>query len=234
MEILPDIPLNVFLIVPIIFILLIYFTNIRYHLKPNTYIDTIAVFASLVVGFIFLYGMQKYDQMDANVPVVERNIISLTQVALKYKPDTICYLQKYIEDFLNFTNDQFPIIQYEFEILPEISDENERFRVREAVTILENINNQRISRTNLIANPIWYVVFVSILILTIIFPLDESFDNEMDSVLVIILLWFPVYVIYYLYNLELSRLKRTMENLLSDLKYIAKKKNIQCKKSKKC
>lgn len=195
---------------------------------PNDYIGSIAVFSSLVVGFIFLYGMQKYDRMDANVPVVERNIIYLCQISLKYKPDTLCYLAHYIVDFLEFNNDEFPIIQYEMEVLPLITDETEQFRSREAVTILELINNERITRSNLIPNAIWYIVLVSITILSIIFPLDSSFCNPMDSSLVLILIWFPIFVIYYLYDSELDVLETTMTNLLDDLKALIKKQGIKC------
>ena len=228
MDPLPAIPLYLFLVIPLVFVFLVYFTNVRYQLHPNNYIGSIAVFASLVVGFIFLYGMQKYDRMDANVPVVERNILFLCQISLKYNPDSLCLLAQYIVNFLDFTNDEFPIIQYEFDVLPLIKDETEQFRVREAVTILELINNERITRTNLITNAIWYVVLVSIVILTIIFPLDQKFCNEMDSTLVIILIWFPIYVIYYLYNLELDRLDDTMKSLLRDLKRLIRKEGVKC------
>ena len=229
MDPLPAIPLYAFLVIPLSFLFLVYFTNIRYRLYPNNYIGSIAVFASLVVGFIFLYGMQKYDIMDANVPVVERNIVYLSELAVRYNPDLLCFLARFVFDFLNFNNDRYSIIEFENALLPLVDDPNEKFRIRESVTILENINNQRITRTNLIANPIWYVVLVGILILTIIFPLDEKFCNAMDSTLVIILIWFPIYVIYYLYNLELDRLERTMTNLLHYLKELIKKENVSCK-----
>lgn len=229
MEILPDLPLYTFLIVPLIFIFLIYFTNIRYALMPNDYIGSIAVFSSLVVGFIFLYGMQKYDQMDANVPVVERNIIFLIGISEKYKPESLCYLAQYLKDFLEFNNDRFPIIRYEQEVLPLITDEAEQFRTREAVTILELINNERITRSNLIPNAIWYVVLLSISILSIIFPLDKTFCNPMDSTLVLILIWFPIFVIYYLYNLELARLRTTITNLLDRLERLIKRNGVHCK-----
>ena len=111
MEIQPDIPEvipELFIITPLIFIFIIIFTNYRYNLKPNNYIGHSTIFASLVIGFIFLYGMQKYDKMDANVPVVQRNIIFLQNVALQYNPSSICLLIQYVVNFLNFTNDEFP------------------------------------------------------------------------------------------------------------------------------
>jgi hypothetical protein len=228
---LPSLPVETFLIVPLAFIFIVLFTNVRYQLRPLRHISSISIFASLVIGFIFLYGMQKFDKMDANVPVVQRNIIFLSEIAQKYDPSLICILIQYVVDFLNFRNDTFPIIRFEEKLVPLLSTQEEIFRVREAVTILEMISNERITGTNLIAEPIWYLVFVSVFILTVIFPLDTSFEKPMDSVLAIILLWFPLFIIYFLYNSELDRLQRTMKCLIEDLQRINKKNGVKCEKT---
>lgn len=228
---LPSLPVETFLIVPLAFIFLILFTNVRYQLRPMRHIGNISTFAGLSIGFVFLYALQKFDKMDGNVPVVERNIIYLTELAQKYDPSLICYLLQYSVDFLNFTNDTFPIIIFEKKLIPLLSSQEEIFRVREAVTILEMISNERITGTNLIAEPIWYLVFTSVFILTIIFPLDTSFNNPMDSILAIILLWFPLFIIYFLYNSEIDRLNRTMETLIENLQKINKKNKVKCDKT---
>jgi hypothetical protein len=228
---LPSLPVETFLIVPLAFIFIILFTPIRYQLRPIRHIGSISIFASLVIGFIFLYGMQKFDKMDGNVPVVQRNIIFLSEFAQKYDPSLICFLIQYVVDFLNFTNDTFPIIEFEERLIPLLTTNEEIFRVREAVTILELISNERITGTNLIAEPIWYLVFISVFILTVIFPLDVSFTEPMDSILAIILLWLPLYIIYYLYNSEIDRLDRTMNGLIVDLQKLNKKNGVKCRKN---
>ena len=227
---LPEIPLVLFPLTAIIFILIAAFTNIRYELRPTNYIGHSAIFASLVVGFIFLYSMQKFDRMDANVPVVERNIIFLTEIALKYDPSTICFLIEYLDNFLNFENDKFPILRFENAITPTVDDETVQFRVREAVTILELISHERITRTNLIREEIWYTVYIIAFLLTVIFPLDSNFAKPLDSIIVIVLIWFPIITVYYLYQSELTRLQETIENTKDELIYITKKKGINCKK----
>jgi len=226
---LPDIPIELFALTPIVFILIAAFTNIRYELRPRNYIGHSTIFASLVIGFIFLYSMQKYDIMDANVPVVERNIIFLTEISLTYDPDTLCFLIEYLDDFLNFRNNEFPILRYENAIAPSIDDETVQFRVREAVTILENILYQRITRTNLIRNEIWYTVYLIAFLLTIIFPLDSNFAKPLDSIIVIILIWFPIITVYYLYQAELERLDETIRSTEEELICITKEKGINCK-----
>ena len=226
---LPDIPIELFALTPIIFILIAAFTNIRYELRPRNYIGHSAIFASLVVGFIFLYSMQKFDRMDANVPVVERNIIFLTEIALTYDPDTLCFLIEYLDNFLDFRNDKFPILRFENAIIPTINDETVQFRVREAVTILEGISHERITRTNLIRNEIWYTVYIIAFLLTIIFPLDSNFGKPLDSIIVIVLIWFPIITVYYLYQAELRRLQETIEGAQEELICITKEKGINCK-----
>jgi len=228
---LPVMPVATFIILPLFFIFLILFTNIRYQMIPSEYISHVAVFASLVVGFIFLYSMQKFDQMNANVPVVERNIIGLSRLADKYNPSLNCYLIEYILNFLTFTNDKFPITTFEMKIVPLISNQEEIFRLKESVTTLEEIENQRISRVNLIPEPIWYVVLVSVIILTIIFCLDTTLERKTDAILSIILIWFPIFVIYFMYNFELNALEETMDNLLKYLHKKNKKHDIKCNPS---
>jgi len=203
-------------------------SNFRYGLKPNNYIGHSTIFASLVIGFIFLYGMQKYDKMDGNVPVVERNIIYLQMMALKYDPSLICLLIQYVVNFLEFTNNEFPIFEFERKILPLIKNEEEYFRVREAVTILELISHQRVTGENLITTPIWVLVYIIALLLTLIFPMDVEFENKTDSVIVIGLIWFPIATIYFLYRSELDKLQLTMENLIKELDRTAKRKGIKC------
>ena len=52
----------------------------------------------------------------------------------------------------------------------------------------------------------------------------------MDSILVIILIWFPIYIIYYLYLNEIDVLTNTAENLINELKFTLKKEGIKCSK----
>jgi len=229
----PEIIPELFIIVPLLFILMAFFTNIRYDLRPNDYIGHSTVFASLVIGFIFLYGMQKYDKMDANVPVVERNIIFLQEIAVKYDPSLTCLLIQYLVNFLNFTNDEFPILTFEKEVLPLIDNEEATFRVRESVSLLETISYERITKANLISPVIWILVFIISLLLTVIFPMDSEFEKPIDSLIVIILIWLPIAVIYYLYRSELNTLDNTMRNLIQKLNYSAKSQGVKCKFTEK-
>ena len=229
---LPEIPLEIFILTPIIFILFAVFTNIRYELRPTNYIGHSTIFGSLIIGFIFLYAMQKYDKIDANVPVVARNIIFLEEMALKYDPSLICYLIEYSENFLSFTREEFPILKFERKIIPLVDDPTVAARITESVTILELISHERITKTNLIVNPIWYTVFIMLFLLTVIFPMDSNFGKPLDSIIVIILIWLPIVVIYYLYQSELYNIENTMEDLIDELEWVIKKKGIKCKKGK--
>ena len=226
---LPDLPVYLFVVVPLIFIFISVFTNIRYEFTPMHYIGHSTIFASLVVGFIFLYAMQKYDAMDANVPVVVRNIVFLSDFALEYNPSLICYLVQYLEDFLTFTNNKFPILVFEEAILESLGDDEDTiFRVREAVTQLEIISHEKITGTNLIAPAIWYLVFIVSLLLTIIFPMDTNFRRAADSIIAILLIWLPIFAIYYLYTEELKRLEKEICEILDVLKEILNEEGVTC------
>jgi len=225
---LPQLPRELFILTPLLFIAFVVLSNFRYGLSPNNYIGHSTTFASLVIGFIFLYGMQKYDKMDGNVPVVERNIVYLQEMALKYDPSLLCLLIQYVVNFLDFTNDEFPILEFEKKILPLISNEEEYYRVRESVTILELISHQRISGENLIADPIWFLIYIVALLLTLIFPMDKEFKSKTDSIIVIVLIWFPIITIYFLYMSELDKLQNTMDKLIKELSINADRKGIQC------
>lgn len=225
---LPQIPLPVIIALPFLFIFLILFTDIRYEFRPNKYIRHGTTIAALSIGFVFLYALQKYDKMDANFPVVVRNIIYLADLALVYDPTLICYLIEYLNNFLTFDNIGYPIVIFEKKLLRQISDENIVFRVRESVSILEDISNQRVSGENLIAAPIWWVVFIAATILTILFPMDTNFESEIDAILIIIIIWAPVVMIYWLYMSILNDLEVAIGNLRDDLIKVSKRKKINC------
>ena len=226
--VLPQIPLPVIIALPFLFIFLILFTDIRYEFRPNEYIRHGTTIAALSIGFVFLYALQKYDKMDANFPVVVRNVIYLTDLALIYDPTLICYLIDYLNDFLTFDNTGYPIVIFEKKLLSQVTDQNIVFRVRESVSILEDISNQRVSGENLIAAPIWWVVFIAATILTILFPMDTNFEEEIDAILVIILIWAPIVMIYWLYTAILNDLDMAIGNLRDDLVKISKKKKTNC------
>lgn len=215
--VLPQIPFLGVVIFPIICIYLIIFTDIRYNFKPELHISDGTTFASLVVGFILLYAMQKFDTIDLNVPTVSRAILYLKKVALKYNPKLICYLIKYCKGFLCLEIDNYALHCFEREILPLIPSEAEKARVVTTVTTLETIYNQRISLTNTIAEPIWYLVFISGIILTIIFPMDYTL-RKIDAILVLLLIWLPITFIYSLYLSELDALESIIEDTIVSLK----------------
>jgi hypothetical protein len=224
---LPQVPLPIVVLIPFVFIYIVLFTNIRYALRPDDYISDSTVFASLVIGFIFLYAMQKYDIMDANVTTVARNLNYLKYIAEKYDPSLICYLIRYGEGFLDFEENNYSIIRFEERILPLIEDESIRYRVRESISLLETIYHERISKTNLIVEQLWYLIFITAILLTIIFPLDTSFVKPADSVIVIILIWLPIVTIYYLYISELNSLVNIMNKTIYGLERAYSKKNLQ-------
>jgi len=212
----PQIPLWGVIIFPIVCIYLIIFTDIRYNFKPELHISNGTTFASLVVGFILLYAMQKFDNIDLNVPTVSRALLYLKKVALKYNPKLICYLIDYTKGFLCLESSIYPLHCFEREILPLISSEAEKARVVTTITTLETIYNQRISLTNTIAEPIWYLVFITGVILTIMFPMDHTL-RRIDSILVLLLIWLPIVFIYALYLSELDALQIIIKDTIVEL-----------------
>ena len=227
---LPQLPLPVVFALPLIFLFLIVFTNLRYEFKPHKFVAHGTLVASLAISFVFLYALQKYDKMDANFPVVVRNIVFLADLALIHDPSLICFLIQYLDDFLNFNNAGFPIVIFEKELLSNIDNENEIFRIREAVSTLEDLSYQRISGENLIPSAVWYVVFVAATLLSIIFPMDTNIEQELDAVFSIILIWGPILTVYYLYLDALEVLDDSITELKTDLEILMKKKGIKCSK----
>ena len=213
-----QIPLWVFIVLPIFFILVVVFTDVRYGLRPNNYIGHSTTIASLVIGFIFLYGMQKFDTMDLNVPYITRNLIYLKSVAEKYDPSLVKYLISYAEGFLSFDATNFSIYKFEDQLLDKIDDADLKVSVHDSVRTLEGIYNDRVSGTNLIAEPIWYLVVIICILLTLVFPLDSCFKQDTDSVIVIILIWLPVVTIYSLYLSELQALEDSVTSVIKVLK----------------
>lgn len=215
---LPTLPLWVFIVIPVFFILIVLFTDIRYSLRPDNYIGHGTTIASLVIGFIFLYAMQKYDNMDLNVPIVTRNLAYLKGVAEKYDPSLIKYLVCYAKGFLDFNPNDFSIYKFEAKLLPQIQDPNIVKSVHDSVRILQDAYNQRVSGTNLIAQPIWYLVFIIALLLTLIFPMDISFHKRADSIIMILLIWLPITTIYALYLTELNSLDNNIKEIIRFLR----------------
>jgi hypothetical protein len=213
-----EIPLWVFIILPIFFIAVVLFTDIKYTLRPKNYIGHSTVIASLVIGFIFLYTMQKFDLMDLNVPIVTRNLVYLKSVAEKYDPSLVKYLVSYSEGFLDFDMGNYSMYIFEQKLLDKITDKNLKVSVIESCKILKDVYDQRISGTNLIAQPIWYLVIIVCILLTLIFPLDDCFQQKADSVIVILLIWLPVVTMYALYLSEVNSLINSIKAVILVLK----------------
>jgi hypothetical protein len=212
----PQIPLWGVLVFPLVFIYLIIFTDIRYDFEPDLRIGDATTFASLVVGFILFYAMQKFDNIDLNVPTVARSILYLKKVALKYDANLVCYLIGYVKGFICIDINNYSLKCFEKSLLPMIEDNSERERVRDNVSILEDKYYDRVSETNIIAQPIWYLVFLSGIILSIILPMNSNI-NKINSILVLLLLWLPIGFIYSLYLTELQSLKDIMNDTLTEL-----------------
>lgn len=213
----PEIPLWGVIIFPFIFIFLIVFTDIRYNFEPDKHISNVTTFASLVVGFILLYAMQKYDRIDLNVPTVSRSIIYLKKIALKYKPKSVCYLIDYVKGFIDVDTRDYSLQCFERIVVPLIHNKAERRRVEQTITVLEDIYFQRISETNVIAEPIWYLVFITGILLSIIFPMNEQL-TKVDAVLILLIIWIPITFIYTIYLSEKESLLIIMEDTLKELK----------------
>lgn len=228
--VLPQIPLPIIIGIPVLFIATILFTDSRYELTPGAYVGHGTTIASLAIGFVFLYALQKYDKMDANFPVVVRNIIFLADLALLHDPSLICFLIQYLDDFLNFDNSGYPIVLFEKELLELVDNENEIFRVRESVSILEEISFQRISGENLIPAAIWYSVFLTATLLTIIFPMDTNINQKIDAIILMLLIWVPILTIYILYLAAIEDLDNAIEKLGIDLEEIVEKEGVSCRK----
>jgi hypothetical protein len=211
-------PLEVFIIIVFFFMAIILFTDVKYKLRPANYIGHGTMIASLVIAFIVLYGMQKFDLTDFNVPIVTRNLIYLQTIADKYDPSLNKYLISYAEGFLNFDINNYSIYIFEDKILNKIKNKSLLIPVQESIKALKDSYNDRVSGTNLIAEPIWYLVFIICILLTVIFPLDECFTSKLDSIIVIILIWLPVITIYALYLTELQALVSSLEDVIKVLK----------------
>lgn len=212
----PQIPLWGVLVFPFIFIYLIIFTDIRYDFEPDLRIGDATTFASLVVGFILFYAMQKFDNIDLNVPTVARSILYLKKVALKYDPKLVCYLISYVKGFVCIDINNYSLTCFEKLLLPIIEDDAERARVRDNISILEDKYYDRVSETNIIAQPIWYLVFLSGILLSIILPMNSNI-NGINALLVLLLLWLPIGFIYSLYLTELQALQDIMKSTLTEL-----------------
>lgn len=212
----PEIPLWGVLLFPLVFIYLILFTDIRYDFEPDLRIGDATTFASLVVGFILFYAMQKFDNIDLNVPTAARAILYLKKVALKYDPNLVCYLIEYVKGFICIDKNNYSLKCFEKLLLPMIEDDSERARVRDNVSILEDKYYDRVSETNIIAQPIWYLVFLSGILLSIILPMNNNI-NKVNAILVLLLLWLPISFIYSIYLTELQALQDIMQDTLTEL-----------------
>ncbi len=225
----PEVPLPGVILLPLVFIFLILFTDIRYNFKPEFHVSNGTAFASLVVAFILLYAMQKFDNIDLNVPTLNRSVMYLKAVALDHDPNLVPYLISYCKGFLCLEPENFALQCFEEKLIPLITNQGEKERVRSTVTILENLYNQRVSLTNTIAQPIWYLVFATGIILSIIFPMEESL-GKIDAILVLLLIWLPITFIYALYLSEIQALEIIVEDTIKELKVCTRSLDAFCRK----
>lgn len=209
-------PVSVFILIPFFFIILIIFTDYRYKLRPVDYIDNATVCASLILGFIFLYGMQKYDQINVDTPTFAKNIIYLQRIANKYDASLTKYLKCFLKGYLNFEEFNFSILTFQEKLLPQITNPNEVIHIQGMISGLEILYNTRISKTDLVANEIWASVLIVAILFTVIFPMDPDL-SRLNACIIIILIWLPLFVLYYLYTKANKLLISTIQSVLREL-----------------
>lgn len=195
---LPTIPPWVFILTWILFILYLFFGPYKHeHFAIEVYsIGT--VFAGLIIGFILVFAMQKYDLHISNR---KRFVTALIHLQRLTDGSSRSLLRKYIEAYL------------EKEDSTSLETLATTPRTTELVSLLEELATARFNQADDIPNSIWYTVYISIFIISILVVIDIRISKIL-GVATLILIWLPLIVVYYLYQ---SRENETLAYLRDKL-----------------
>lgn len=200
---LPTIPTWIFLVIPMLFIIYNFLNKHKYSNLPLEVFSIGALFAGLIIGFIIVFAMQKFDIHSSNRNLFTQKILRLQRLEPTMRDALVDYTKAYLE----YKDSDV--------LLPWLTSSNPI--VVRTIQELDDLTSGHINSFDSIPNIIWYTVLISIIIITILVVIDGRIPNLM-SLGAIILIWLPVIVIYYIYISRDTDTDRIIRELLEKLK----------------
>jgi len=159
-----------------------------------------AVFTGLIIGFIIVFAMQKFDLHSNNRNQFRQLILRLARQKPQMKEALIAYTKAYLHK------------EDGDALVPWLEDPS----VNRTIYQLEDLSRVHVAGNDDIPNSIWYTVLISVIIISIIVVVDARMTDLM-SLGAIVLIWLPIVVIYNLYIQRNVETEKIISQLLKTL-----------------
>lgn len=205
----PEFPIFWIFIIIIILVILSVTNFIRTYPFPDMRIVPAAIFASVLVSFILIFSIGKYDDFIDNTNLFTRRVEELAKVSKNRYPQIIPLLHQYVEDFACRRKNTLL-----FEIEKSLTGNNLLFSL---IRDIDESNGRQQDRVDFIPNIIWYGLFFITIILSLIVVANGNI-SPLISLATLAVIWLPILIIYYLYVNRFNILYDKINRLNTKLK----------------
>lgn len=213
---LPDISILLVIFFFAILVILVVTNYLKRTPLPFEALTLSGVFASLVIGFIVVYAIQKYDAFSANTNLYIRRTIQLAAIACKYAPEVIPLLVEYT---INFACRRLSLLIVDIQRIldAKITDPIEKNFANNLINQISIANSIQADGSDIIPNGIWYAVFLVTIIISI-FIIRDIRLTQLSVLAILVTIWIPLTVIYYIYITRDEASNKQLYALVDSLK----------------
>lgn len=179
------------LILPLLFAGYILLVNWRYQEFPHEAISVGSVFSALIIGFIVATAMTRYDAFTGNWYLFQQKLRSLQDLA----PELAAQIQQVRTDYQEHrdTSSFQKLTQALLKRYPTNG------YILQTLGALEGLITARLSNADALNPLLWFAVFVPLVVMSVFLVIDQRLNRTL-TLLVLIIIWLPVLIVYYLYT----------------------------------
>lgn len=179
------------LALPLLFVLYTLTWNRRYGTLPHEAISVAAVFSALIIGFIVASAMGRYDTFVTTQGLFNQKIAGLIELV----PEHTALLQQ-VQQAYDQRQGPEKFHQLTQVLLQQYTNNN---YIHQTLAKLEELINVRATSVDALSPLLWFAVFVPMVVMSIFLVLDARL-NQVLTLLVLLIIWLPVLIVYYLYS----------------------------------
>lgn len=178
-------------LVPLLFVGYVLWINWRYQALPNEAISVGAVFSALIIGFIVATAMARYDSFTSNWGLFQQKLLSLQDLV----PEVATEIQRVKLDYVKRNGTQ-SFRRLTRTLLQRYPNNDYIFQTLGA---LETLLNARFTNADALSPLLWFAVFIPMIVMSVFLVIDKRL-NQVLTLLVLLIIWLPVLIVYYLYT----------------------------------
>lgn len=176
-------------------------------------------FSAILVSFILVYAISRYDASLAQTNIFVRRFQELDEVIRKIDPSLTTLMDQYINDYINHAPSS-ALLQIQEKLEGKLSPTLKTY-ITTVLAELSNSSNYRRDLSDEIPNTIWLTVFFILFFLSYLITVDNVVGPVLSAFLILVI-WLPTLVVYSIFETRENEIKRRIQDLYNRIQKIRK------------